>query len=494
MCLKTYRRKRDFANTPEPQSSKSGEGRGAARRFVIQKHAATHLHYDLRLQLGHAFASWAVPKGMPMRHGEKRLAIKVEDHPLDYGNFEGTIPKGQYGGGTVQIWDTGTYQPQNRHPQKDLTSGKLHFILHGKKLTGEWTLIRLGDQKEWLVIRGGETHRALSKKEREASALTGRTLKEIARGEGLPELPKIEPMQARLLKSAPSGEWSYEVKLDGFRILAFKQQGSVKLLSRTHRDLTARFPEVAHAVAALKIGSAIIDGEVVALDSAGRSSFQLLQNDAAKSERPPIFFYAFDLILSEGSSLVDTPLEQRREELRRLIPRGKSVIRFSATLGSNAGEILPKVAALGLEGIIGKRIGSPYEPGRRSGAWIKLKLAHEQEFVIGGYTEPAGTRLHFGALLLGTYDHGAFHYAGRVGTGFDQKTLRTLHALLRPLRQESPPFINPPPAKRSHWVKPKLVAQIRFTEWTSDGRLRHPVFLGLREDKPAHKVIREVAE
>ncbi len=493
MSLQTYRQKRNFSATPEPQSAKTGQGRGA-RRFVIQKHAASHLHYDLRLQLGRAFASWAVPKGMPLKHGEKHLAVKVEDHPLSYGDFEGTIPKGEYGGGTVQVWDTGTFEPISRHPVKDLRSGKLHFILYGTKLAGEWYLVRLRDESQWLLIRGGADHRPLPRREADLSVLSGRTMKEIASNGEKSDPPVIEPMKARLVKEAPHGRWSYEVKFDGFRVIAIRQSGAVRLFSRTQHELTDRFPEIARAVAALKIADAIIDGEVVALDPKGRSSFQLLQNDTGSPERPPIFYYAFDLLQYQSQSLLDRPLEKRREKLRALLPRGKSLIRYSASLGEDAGEILQRAAALGFEGIIGKRLGSVYEPGKRSGAWIKLKLAHEQEFVIGGYTDPAGSRKHLGAILIGYYHNGILRYAGKVGTGFDTKRLHNLHHRLLPLRQTGRPFRDPPPVRRCHWVRPELVAQIRFAEWTRDGRLRQPVFLGLRPDKPASEVIREVPE
>lgn len=524
MSLTEYRRKRDFTVTSEPEGQRVRKAE-KGRRFVIQQHAASRLHFDFRLELARTLVSWAVPKGLPLRHGEKRLAVKVEDHPLSYLEFEGTIPKGQYGGGTVQVWDRGTFEPLSRQPHKDLKGGKLHFVLHGAKLTGEWYLVRLREENQWLLVRGGPDHRRLTKREVETSALSGRTLAEIARNTPAPQKTKtsgpatklsqslrvtdssfVEPMQARLVAEPPPGAWLYEVKFDGYRCLADKKGSGVSLWSRTQQDLTSHFPEIAAAIASLRARQAVVDGEVVALDAQGHPSFQLLQAAAQADERAPLYYYVFDLLSLNGKSLLGWPLEKRREKLHSLLPVADEGLRFSASLGSDASALLSLAATHQLEGLIGKRAGSVYEPGRRSGAWIKLKLVREQELVIGGYTAPSGTRRYLGALLLGYYDKGALCYAGKVGTGFSAAGLRELHERCAPLRQMRCPFVDLPETaagrygqditvammSRCHWLRPELVAQIKFTEWTREGRLRQPVFLGLRDDKPARAVRREV--
>lgn len=526
MSLTEYRRKRDFAVTSEPEGGGPARAK-SARHFVIQKHAASRLHFDFRLELGRTLVSWAVPKGLPLAHGEKRLAVKVEDHPLSYFDFEGTIPKGQYGGGTVQVWDVGTFEPLSRQPLKELEGGKLHFVLHGAKLSGEWYLVRLREQDQWLIVRGGPDHRKLTKAEADTSALSGRTMAEIAgKREGktrvaasskkaAPLLPArlspedvifMEPMKARLVDAPPPGEWLYELKLDGFRSLAYKEGKAVGLLSRTNHDLTLKFPEVAEAVRHLRARRAVVDGEIVALDPKGRPSFQLLQAYALGQERPPIYYYVFDLLAWNGKSLRQWPLEKRKAKLKSLLPGEADGIRFSSSLGTDAEALLRMAGSHGLEGLIGKRAGSAYEAGRRSGAWIKLKLVREQEFVIGGYTEPEGVRQHFGAILVGYFEKGKLRYAGKVGTGFDAASLSYLHGRFSRIPQSRCPFADLPETragrygqgitaavmKRCHWLKPQLVAQIKFAEWTRDGRLRQPVYLGLREDKPAKAVVREV--
>ncbi len=529
MSLREYIRKRDFKKTREPGGNRANGNGG--HRFVIQKHAASRLHYDFRLELDGTLKSWAVPKGVPFAHGEKRLAVQVEDHPVSYINFEGTIPKGQYGGGTVMVWDKGTFKAQTATPLKDLESGKLHFELDGEKLHGEWYLVRLRDGKQWLLIRGGDDMKPVSHKLDDTSAISGRSMKQISTGnevweskprETAVKVPRtapqkkksrggslkfVEPMKARLVDSPPRGEWLYEVKFDGFRGLALKEGEQARIFSRNEKNLEGKFPEVAQAVAELKAESAIIDGEIVALDSDGRSSFQLLQAYEMGEKRPAIFFYVFDLLALDGKDLQKEPVAKRKELLEKLVKGPQGVIRYSASLGGDADRLLKKMRALRLEGLIGKRKDSVYEPGRRSGAWIKLKLVSEQEFVIGGYTDPEGSRTHFGALLVGYYEGGTLKFAGKVGTGFDRLGLRLLHGKFEKIGSEECPFVNLPEAKgsryspgltaaemkRCHWLKPKLICQIRFSEWTRDGKLRQPVFLGLREDKDAKEVVREKA-
>jgi len=529
MSLKEYRQKRDFAKTVEPKGG--NDRKPAQHRFVIQKHAASHLHYDFRLELDGALKSWAVPKGVPYAKGEKRLAVQVEDHPVSYIDFEGTIPKGQYGGGTVMVWDQGTFEPLSPSPLKELESGKLHFVLAGKKLRGEWYLVRLRDGKQWLLIRGKSDMRPVSKKMDDTSALSGRTMKELAAGNNVwhsnrdnggasrpvaaKEKPRpplavkfIEPMKARLVASPPEGGWIYEIKLDGFRAIAFKQGSQVRLLSRNEKDFGEKFPEVLEAVAGISAREAVMDGEIVALDSKGRSSFQLLQAYDLGQERPPIFFYVFDLLRLNGTDLRSEPLSTRKELLEKLLKKVPGVIRYSASLEGPSDKLLEQARRLGLEGLIGKRKDSVYETGRRSGAWIKLKLHREQEFVIGGYTAPQRSRQHFGSLLIGYQEKNGLHFAGKVGTGFDDALLESLHARFNALAISNCPFENLPKKKtgrysqgitvaemkRCHWVKPSLVCQIKFSEWTRDGKLRQPVFLGLRADKDAGEVVRETPE
>jgi bifunctional non-homologous end joining protein LigD len=518
MSLKEYRRKRNFRKTAEP-SARVAHGR--SHGFVVQKHDASRLHYDFRLEMGGTLKSWALPKGLPYEKGERHLAVHVEDHPVAYADFEGTIPKGQYGGGTVMLWDRGTYEPLTSTPSKDLKKGKLHFTLHGDKLHGEWYLVRLrGEDDQWLIIKGGESMKPVSKRADDHSVLTNRTMKQLAKGDRVWQSGKgssrkaskpaplpdfVEPMKARPLAAPPRGNWLYEIKFDGWRALALKGGSQCRILSRNEKDFGAKFPEVMESVAQLKVQDAILDGEIVALDDKGRSSFQLLQAYDIGEKRPPIFFYVFDLLQLDGEDLKKRPLEDRKALLERLLVRPPGVLRLSTTLGSDAAPLLVQARKLGLEGLIGKRRGSAYEVGRRSGSWIKLKLIREQEFVIGGYTDPEGTRQFFGSLIVGYYQGKDLIFAGKVGTGFNARLLRSLHGRFRSLEQDQCPFANLPMPRGSkwgkaitrsemkycHWVEPQLVCQVKFGEWTRDGRLRQPVFLGLREDKNAREVVRE---
>ncbi len=533
MSLKEYSRKRDFSKTSEPRGKRTGgNGRGRGQnRFVVQKHAASHLHYDFRLEAGGTLKSWAVPKGIPLGAGERRLAVEVEDHPVSYIDFEGTIPKGEYGGGTVMVWDFGNYTLLDDKTDHDFAEGRLHFSLSGKKLKGEWHLVRMRGGKQWLLIRGHEAMRAISPKQDDTSALSGRTMRQIAMGgrtwhahpmkdaapakgrardkvapDSRRDVPKfVEPMKARLVESLPEGGWIYEVKLDGFRTLALKNGGNICLLSRNQKDFGPRFPEIVAAVAGLPARDAVIDGEIVALDSRGRSDFQLLQAYELGTERPPIFLYAFDLLELESRDLKREPLGRRKELLAKLLRKAGGALRYSASLKGSPKRLLAEAGKLGLEGLVGKRRESTYEAGRRSGEWVKLKLHHEQEMVIGGYTDPAGSREHFGALLVGYHEGRTLRFAGKVGTGFDEASLARLYRLFRGITQAECPFdlvpergrggggsgLTKAEMKRCHWLKPKLVGQIRFSEWTRDGKLRQPVFLGLREDKAAAEVVRE---
>ncbi len=524
MGLREYKAKRDFKVTAEPAGGKAlpKKVKGASR-FVIQKHDASRLHYDFRLEMDGVLKSWAVPKGLPWKKGEKHLAVEVEDHPVEYATFEGVIPEGQYGGGTVMLWDRGTYRVHGEEPLEALRAGRLHFILEGTKANGEWALIRTrmdGSKRQWLLLKTGKGVRALSKKRDDESAATSRTMKQIAAArdaewqsdrEEKKKLPEakarfIAPMKPRLMEAPPAeGDWIYELKFDGIRLIAVKEGTKVNLISRNENELRARFPEVAKAIAALPIEDCVIDGEVVALDEKGRSSFQLLQRHEMVGGRQPVYFYVFDLLQADGSSLLGQTIEERKARLEKLCADGGELIRYSGEIGGDAKKLLREVKRRGLEGIIGKRKGSVYEPDRRSGAWIKLKVLNEQEFVIGGYTPPAGSRKHFGALLVGYYEKKRLLFAGKVGTGFNAKLLAALHAKLKAAAREDCPFadlpskqggkwvqgITPAMMRRCHWVEPILIGQVKFAEWTRDLKLRQPVFLGMREDKKAKDVHRE---
>ena len=565
MALAEYKRKRDFKRTAEPKGGKPlpKQVRGACR-FVIQKHAATRLHYDFRLQMEGVLKSWALPKGLPWQQGEKHLAVEVEDHPIEYETFEGIIPQGQYGGGTVMVWDQGLYYVYGEQPLKSLNEGKLHLVLAGKKCQGEWTLVRIrgrdGEKNTWLIMKTGANAKAPSKKSEDQSVKSGRTMKQIAEHRdaewesnreekdssarsslktriraalkkkdepkvaavhcagtsptsdaALKSLPSakprfVEPMKARLVDDPPAhGQWLYELKFDGIRAIAVKNGDQASLTSRNANKLDGRFPEIRDAVEKLPVDECVIDGEVVALDEEGRSSFQLLQALEMEGRKAPLRFYVFDLLQLGGKSLVNLPVEQRKELLATLCQNVSDPIRYSGEIAGDVKSLLAEVKKRGLEGLIGKQRASQYEPGRRTGAWIKLKSLNEQEFVIGGYTPPSGSRKYFGAILVGYYENGRLKFAGKAGSGFTEKSLSSLYKKFRSEQRDDCPFIDlpskqggawvqgitPSMMKKMHWVNPKFVAQIKFAEWTRDGKLRQPVFLGLREDKAPREVVKE---
>ena len=475
---------------------------------MIQKHAASRLHYDFRLEIDGVLKSWAVPKEIPVRAGAKALAVMVEDHPIEYGKFEGTIPKGQYGGGTVMLWDRGTFRAEGDDPATALAEGKIHFHLIGKKLRGEWALVKMrGEQNQWLLIKAGETIRS-SVKTWDVSAKTERTMEEIAAarasttGRTTPEPAFVEPMKAKPAARIPSGDdWLLELKFDGYRFLATKGGDAIHLWSRTKNDFSLRFPQIADAVRTLPCDTAILDGELVVSDEQGRPSFQLIQN---AGENTPVQGFVFDLLHVDGDDLRQRTLAERRERLADLI-KGCAPLYFSAELTGDPDAVLAEIASRGLEGIVAKRRSSHYEAGRRSGAWVKVKCLREQEFVIGGFTPPKGTRECFGALLVGCYRGRKLVFAGKVGTGFDSRRLRTLHEAMSALRAAKCPFLDLPRPRSSRWsqpltrvemahctwIKPTLICQVRFAEWTDDAVLRQPAFLGMREDKTAADVVRE---
>jgi bifunctional non-homologous end joining protein LigD len=575
--LETYQRMRRFNETPEPTGKVAAKKTASAKRkpsskqtdhalsFVIQEHDARRLHYDFRLELDGTLKSWAVPKGPSLDPSVKRLAVHVEDHPLDYGSFEGEIPEGNYGAGSVIVWDRGTWEPQTgsiAEASEAYAAGKLKFRLDGEKLHGGWTLVRShmrgsGDKEQWLLIkerdedaRNEADYDILLKKpgsvltdslgarnkkgqlierpERKAGAR--KTAKAPAKQadksarpdivanrntESLRELahePSIEgalkaklpatfkPQLATLVDAAPtSGDWAYEIKFDGYRVLARIDRASssnaVQVWTRNGNDWTTKFSKQVKALGQLEIDSAWLDGEAVVLDDRGLPDFQALQNAFDAGRPQDIVVYWFDVPFLNGYDLRHVPLVQRRAILQALLERvGDPTLRFSEHFAFKADDLLKSACDMALEGIIGKRVDSTYVSGRSS-AWIKLKCRRRQEFVIGGYSEPAGSRAHFGALLLGVYDaDGKLQYAGRVGTGFDQSTLAGIWKQLDKRETSKMPFAREP-IERSrtpvHWVKPELVAECNFAEWTKERIVRQASFVSLRDDKPARQIVKE---
>jgi bifunctional non-homologous end joining protein LigD len=542
--LDEYRRKRDFRRTPEPAGESRARAKGAGGSFVVHKHAAQRLHYDLRLEQDGVLRSWAVPKGPNIEPGEKRLAVEVEDHPLEYGEFEGVIPKGEYGGGTVMLWDRGRWRALHE-PEED----RIEFALEGRKLSGSWTLVRMTGErsdggKNWLLIRhkldkatgkravrhyparNGKARAEVDAEER--SVLSGRTMKQIASdrdavwtSEGLQgEVPgaerpeprsvpgarkrsltdKPEPQLATLVDEAPGGDdWLHEIKFDGYRILARierKREGGdaeVTLISRNGKDWTERFPEIAALLGGLPSDEALLDGEVVALESDGSSSFRRLQEALSAERTDRLVYQAFDLLHLDGHDLSRSPQVERKRALERLLAGAgfgaSGTVRYTDHLTGKGPAFYERVCGLGLEGIISKLGDAPYRDGRGK-SWLKVKCTRHEELLVGGYTEPAGSRSGFGALLLGAYDEeGRLSYTGKVGTGFGERQLRDLHARLRELEIGDPPFDPAPPGRGVHWVEPQLVAEVEFSEWTRDGVLRHPSFRGLREDKDPSEIV-----
>ncbi|MFJ7106233.1 DNA ligase D [Pseudomonas sp. NPDC098740] len=530
--LDDYNRMRDFSATSEPAADKRSGKKTAkdhALQFCIQKHDASRLHYDFRLELDGALKSWAVPKGPSLDPTVKRLAVHVEDHPIDYATFEGSIPEGHYGAGDVIVWDRGVWIPQD-DPVKAYAKGKLKFELKGEKLGGLWNLVRThlpGKQEQWFLIKhqdgaakpesdydvvAAEPDSVLSDRtivaKKPKAATKPKSIKKPATparkekpapltGARKAKLPEgLKPELATLVEKAPGGEWSYEIKFDGYRIMARIDHDEVKLFTRNGHDWTHKLPRQAEALAALGLESAWLDGEMVVADEQGVPDFQALQNAFDSGRSGNIVYYLFDMPYLNGVDLCEVPVEERRVALSTVLnPNKDRLLRFSDAFSEEPEALLNSACQMQMEGLIGKRLGSPYV-SRRSSDWIKLKCKHRQEFVVVGFTDPKGSRNAFGALLLGLHDRdsGELRYAGKVGTGFNETTLKRIYEQLKPLQTKKISVVNPPSgfdAKGVHWLKPTLLAEVAFAEMTKEGSVRHAVFHGLRDDKPAEDITEE---
>ncbi len=548
--LKDYEAKRRFDATPEPSGRAARRGKRASAStgsFVVQRHDARHLHYDFRLELDGSLKSWAVPKGPSLDPAVKRLAVHVEDHPVEYGKFEGRIPAGSYGAGTVEIWDHGTWKPEGgmRAARDGYRNGKLAFTLDGEKLHGGWALVRSamggGKHDNWLLIKqrdddakGEDEYRVIddstggtrAAKSAQKSAQepaqnstntarkphatkklagagkrtrnsTSRSEQPALKGAVRASLPAALSPQLATPADAPPGEegWLYELKFDGYRVLARIEGDDVRIFTRSGKDWSAKFPQQVKALRALDVKSAWLDGEAVVLDQDGVPDFQALQNAFDEGSADAIAIWFFDLPWLNGFDLRKVPLEARRARLQVLLQGARQEsLRFSEAFAGDPDALLQAACEANLEGLVAKRVGSPYT-STRSASWLKLRCSRRQEFVIGGYTEPAGSRVGFGALLLGVYDQsGALHYAGRVGTGLDTARLKSLASTMRARERKTSPFAAVPAVERRagvHWLRPDLVAEVRFKTWTSAGVVRHASFIGLREDKPPESIVRE---
>ena len=519
LSINEYQRKRDFRRSVEPEGA--APALQAGHLYVMHKHAARRLHFDLRIEQDGVLRSWALPKGAPLEIGEKRLAIEVENHPLEYGEFEGNIPQGEYGGGTVMLWDMGRWQLDGRND-----ADQLDFILTGTKLKGGWTLVRMrnwdvrGKGKQWLLIKRTD-HPQLALHPDDLSVASGRSMAEIAasqdaRKQAAPQRPAppvarelagareapppatLPPQLATPSERAPTGRaWLHEIKFDGYRIVAHIEHGKARLMTRNGHDWTARLRAQAKQLETLPVDQAILDGELVALTAGGASSFRELQEALSRKQTAQLTYQLFDLVYLDGHDLSALPLIERKQALLQLLeaagygPGIGGIVRYSDHMQGQGPDFFEQACSLGLEGIMCKRADAPYRSGR-SKLWLKVKCAQQRaEFVVGGYTPPAGSRSGFGALLLGSYRDGQLRYAGRLGTGFSNRQLEQLHALLQKQEIAKSPFAASPSlpnARGVHWVKPALVVAVGYAERTRDGLLRIPTFLGIREDMEPEQV------
>jgi len=529
MPLDSYRRKRRFTKTPEPQGEESLPVE--SRVFVVQKHTSSQLHYDFRLELDGVLKSWAVPRGPCLDPAEKRLAVHVEDHPLDYAQFEGVIPKGEYGGGEVLVWDYGSWTPEE-DPQQAYQEGKIKFSLSGEKLHGRWMLVKIKPRpnepdKQWLLMKErDEAARPLGEYDvliDSQSVQTGRSIDEIARGTGEKPKPPVKPkrrsrkraklelasiegakrgplpgsLKPQLAQPAdepPAGErWLHEIKFDGYRMLVFIEGGRVTIRTRRGNDWTHRFPHLVAAAKQLPVESAVLDGEIVVQLPNGASSFAALQNTLSSGATHRLIYFTFDVLHANGYDLRKVPLEERKRILREIVPEAApQSLQYVDHIVGNGPEFFAQTARMELEGVVSKRRDRPHRSGR-SAEWIKAKHLQREEFVIGGFSEPSGSRQGLGAIVVGYYLDGELRYAGRVGTGFTHHGLLELRRSLDAIERRDNPFVDLTRdriEKGTHWVKPVLVAQIEFANWTSDGLLWHPRFQGLREDIRAADVVR----
>ncbi|MEW5895077.1 MAG: DNA ligase D [Candidatus Omnitrophota bacterium] len=515
MSLKEYHDKRDFSSSPEPQGGKTA--RSDKLFFVIQKHDASHLHYDLRLEYFGVMTSWAIPKGLPRDENEKHLAIQVEDHPLEYRNFEGVIPKG-YGAGTVMIWDEGTYRIDGdvsedkekiqKQVREGLEKGHLKVELNGKKVSGQYSLVRMkkGAPHQWLIFKKKPSP-LVTEQQENLSVRTGRTMEEIEKGEypsstlrlsdedlkGAQPGPvpmAVSPMLATLVEDSFDQEgWIFEMKWDGYRVMTQINKQGVRLYSRNDKDFNSRFPEVVESLRHFP-HECLLDGEMVVVDGDGHPRFHLLQ-DYMKKREGILLYYVFDLLYINGYDLRKLPLWRRRNILQKILPE-HPYVKFSDGIERMGRAFFDIICINHLEGMIAKDLSSPYRTGKRTKDWLKVKAIMRQEAVIAGLTEPRGSRKKFGALVLGVYDDGLFRYIGHTGGGFDDYLLNEIYRKVSPLITDKSPF-DPPPKTNTpvRWAKPQVVCEVKFSEWTGDGLMRHPVFLGLREDKNAHEVHQE---
>jgi bifunctional non-homologous end joining protein LigD len=563
--LAEYQRKRDFTKTEEPSGDEAPPSASVGRlRFVIQKHAASHLHFDLRLELDGVMKSWAVPKGPSLDPSVKRLAMQVEDHPIDYNTFEGTIPKGEYGGGTVMLWDRGTYSSdtatspneEEEAIREGLKRGDLKITFHGERLHGSFALVRMkfsrdktsSSKPQWLLIKHRDEFATTEDvvADNMTSVESGRTMDEIASGKsrvwrsnrepksqssrsslklkkpvpagGAPKprasatttpVPRarvsaaaLEPMYCSIGSEIPGEGWTFEPKYDGVRVLAYATTTDVKLMTRNGKDKAEQFPELVVALKKLATQtkrSLVLDGEIVALIDGDPARFQELQGRmhvkesqliARRSSSAPAALVLFDILMDGDEPLIHEPWSVRRDRLvKRIGKKVSAQLRVTESIAGDGKKMLEKARRQGWEGIIAKRIDSPYEPGVRSRNWLKLKIEFREEFVVGGYTEPRNSREHIGALLLGYFDKGRFIYAGHTGGGFTRKGLEEMYRLLKPLERKTSPFDETPKTnEQAHWATPQVVVEVKFSEWTADRRLRQPIFLGIRDDKNARDV------
>lgn len=504
--LDTYNAKRDFDRTSEPQGTPSQSGEQL--RFAVQHHRASRDHYDLRLEWDGVLLSWAVPKGPSYNPRDKRLAVRVEDHPLDYRTFEGTIPAGEYGGGTVMLWDEGTWEPLV-DVEEGLHDGDLKFILHGQRLKGAWVLVHMkpkpGERdNNWLLIKERDEYvrdnAGIS--DFDTSVETGRTMEEIAQdvhdqAEKNPPI-EVKPQLATLVDEAPEGdEWLFEVKYDGYRIIAYIDRAGVRLLTRNGKDYTHRFPDIASSLAAwADVRALILDGEVVITNDAGATDFQALQNYLRNPAGKQPTYMVFDLLAFDGEDVRDWPLVERKQKLASLMQNAPNDLRYSKHVQGQGSDSFEAACKLHLEGVVGKRADAPYV-GARNGDWVKVKCVHRQEFVVGGFTRSQKNTTGMSSLLLGVYDDGNLVSVGRVGSGLGEDEVQELEAACAGLERATSPFANSPkprPHEGVTWLDPALVVEVQFSEWTGDNQLRHPSYKGLRADKDPREVREEKAE